>query len=538
MGKPVLSNILIAAFVALFLAIAGTKVLLLDYRPDQIIPLEGWNVRISTEATGSGENFSTSHFLPPIEPGQDIENEKFSGDYVKVSTASQRSNRTATYAFHQPLGMVRTSFSFLATTREIRYSLPDSFPIREEFGDEFQSELKAEPLIQKDAPEIVDKARELGLNETENGLVVLQRIFDYCHRQITNAKFSGETDAVLACRLGEASCNGKSRLMVALCRNRGLPARLVGGLILQGREKKTTHQWVEVWINGKWVTFCPLNGHFAQKPANYLAFYRGDHGFFKHNRDLRFDYSFRLETTLVPRDRHFAGHRFLDITSIWRLLEKSGISLATLGILLVIPIGALVTILFRNVVGVQTFGTFLPALIAYAFQGTGLVWGLIIFSAIILGGAGLDALVSRLKLLHTPRLTFLMVFVVAALLSFGVYGILHGNASLAKSLFFPLAVHTITIERFFVIAQERGPAKSFAILGWTMLVVGFCYMVMSSLVLQMAVVFFPESYLLILASSLYLGRWKGLRVAELFRFRKLIFADSSVKSGKADHASE
>jgi transglutaminase-like putative cysteine protease len=511
------------------------KIFALHYRPDQIIPLEGWYVTVATESTGNGQDFGVTHFLPSIEPGQRIEDEKYSGNYSKYSNGYKFSNRTVAYSFHQPYGLVRTSCTFMALTQEVIYTLPDSIPLTNDADESVQQYLEAEDLIQKDAPEIASLAGKLKLSETGNMIEIVKRIYTYCHEKIQNAKFSGETDAVLTARLGEASCNGKSRLMVALCRHNGIPARLVGGLILQKQEKKTTHQWVEVLINGKWVPFCPLNGHFANKPANYLAFYRGDHGFFKHTKDIRFKYTFSIAPTLVPRDRGIEGKKFLDITSVWQLLEKSGIPLSTLGIILVIPVGALVTIIFRNVLGVQTFGTFLPALIAFAFMSTGLWWGMLIFFTIIAGGAAIDSVVSRLKLLHTPRLTVIMLFVVIALLSFGVWGIKNNSPILAQSLFFPLAIHTITIERFFIIGQERGIKKSFVILGWTMLAVSFCYMVMSSLVLQMLVVFFPETYLLILAAAVYLGRWTGMRASELYRFRGLIFNTPATQGGGNAH---
>ena len=44
---------------------------------------------------------------------------------------------------------------------------------------------------------------------------------------------------------------------------------------------------------------------------------------------------------------------------------------------LMLPIGALVVVLFRNVLGVPTFGTFLPALIAASVATTGLLWGMV-----------------------------------------------------------------------------------------------------------------------------------------------------------------
>ena len=60
----------------------------------------------------------------------------------------------------------------------------------------------------------------------------LRRIYDFVSA-MPQRPFKGTTDALTALRLGEASCNGKSRLFVALARAAGIPARLVGGLVLE-----------------------------------------------------------------------------------------------------------------------------------------------------------------------------------------------------------------------------------------------------------------------------------------------------------------
>jgi hypothetical protein len=57
-------------------------------------------------------------------------------------------------------------------------------------------------------------------------------------------------------------------------------------------------------------------------------------------------------------------------------------------------------------------------------------------------------------------------------------------------------------------------------------------MVMSSLFLQLLIVILPETYLLILAATLYFGHWTGLRVSEFIRFRHLLF--SSQHGGEAN----
>ncbi|WP_231639561.1 transglutaminase-like domain-containing protein [Sphingomonas profundi] len=58
------------------------------------------------------------------------------------------------------------------------------------------------------------------------------------------------TDHVLAC--GWYDCQLGAALLVALCRARGVPARLVGGYLLWSRPSR--HMWCEVWLDG-WRPF-------------------------------------------------------------------------------------------------------------------------------------------------------------------------------------------------------------------------------------------------------------------------------------------
>ena len=48
-------------------------------------------------------------------------------------------------------------------------------------------------------------------------------------------------------------------------------------------------------------------------------------------------------------------------------------------ILLMVPLGALLLLILRNIIGIKTFGTFMPILIALAFRETQLLWGIILF---------------------------------------------------------------------------------------------------------------------------------------------------------------
>ena len=58
----------------------------------------------------------------------------------------------------------------------------------------------------------------------------------------------------------------------------------------------------------------------------------------------------------------------------------------TFKILLMIPLGGLVIAFLRQVIGVKTFGTFMPVLIALAFRETGLLAGLVLFVLVVIAG--------------------------------------------------------------------------------------------------------------------------------------------------------
>ena len=55
-------------------------------------------------------------------------------------------------------------------------------------------------------------------------------------------------------------------------------------------------------------------------------------------------------------------------------------------ILLTIPLGALVVVVLRNIIGLRTFGTFMPILVALAFRETELLWGIILFTIVVCVG--------------------------------------------------------------------------------------------------------------------------------------------------------
>jgi transglutaminase-like putative cysteine protease len=516
-------------FIALSLVLLWGVITLLkftvyNYSIRDILPQKAYTVKVAVSGQNSGRSVSIKHFLPPTGMGQRVLNESVRGNYNTYNIGLEGSNRLLEYAYSGAVDTLRATASFTVIGRHIRYDIPRDISTDKEYSPSLQRWLKPTQLIQSDDPAIIELSDSLGISGSENAYTIFKKAYDYAYNEIGSVVFSGETDALLTSQLGEASCNGKSRLMVALLRSTGIPSRLVGGFIMKDNvRKRTTHQWVEAYLNGSWVSFCPLNGYFAEKPAHYLKFYTGDHAFFRHTKNISFDYYFSSVKSMIPPRGDTQEHAFFDLINIWTTFQEAGLSLGMISSILIIPLGAIITIIFRNVIGLKIFGTFLPALIAYSFLDIGFWWGTGVFVVIILTGAIINILLDSLKILHTPRLTIIMISTALILASVGYWGIINGWSHLAKTFFFPLVIMSVTIEKFFTLVRDRGPKEAFLILFSTMIVVGACYSVMRSVFLQMLIIILPETFFLVIAAAIYLGHWIDLRISELFRFRSLLF---------------
>lgn len=265
-----------------------------------------------------------------------------------------------------------------------------------------------------------------------------------------------------------ASCNGKSRLFVALCRSLDIPARVAGGIILNEENKKTSHLWAEVLINDQWVPFDPLNGYYAYLPANYLEVYKGDEFLVKRSGNMLFDYRYeiKLATTKTALLQDF---------NMFAIAAKTGISERMLSLLLLLPIGALIVAIFRNVIGLKTFGVFLPVLIAMSFMSTGLVFGLISFVGVLMVISLLNYPMLKMGILHVPKLVVMLSAVVLLMVVILFLGVRWELIALSGVTFFPIVILTISAEKYARVVVEEGFVNASKILLQTVLVTLFCY---------------------------------------------------------------
>ncbi|WP_428263052.1 7TM domain-containing protein [Haliangium sp.] len=508
-------HLTIATFVVSPALLISYKLWGMDYSLSDILPRTRYHLSYEIGLDGHDGNVRVRTFLPLSDERQTLaEEEESSAHAVHFRADTEGINRVGVWSGSRVSDGTQLHYAVSVVAQGVRYQLDSELSVPRRYPDSVLPQLRPEPDIQVDAPEIAATLATIG---ADRGPLRdrLQRIFDFTS-SLPQRPFKGTTDALTALRLGEASCNGKSRLFVALARAAGIPARLVGGLILEAGRKRTSHQWVEVYVGGHWVPFCPTNGYFAELPERYLTLYRGDEALFRHTADINFDYGFRATTTLIPSPRARASFR---VFNVWGLFDRLGLPFSLLRTVLMLPIGALIVVLFRNVIGLPTFGTFLPALIAAAAGETGLCWGVVGLLLVMALVALARWTLQRLELLHSPTLAILLAAVVITMLTVSLLAERVGLGGLARLSFFPIAVLAIASERFYLALAERDKLSAMKELAGTLVVVACCYVLMSSLALQILLIGFPEILLFVVAANIYLGRWVGVRVSEYLRFR-------------------
>jgi hypothetical protein len=194
-------------------------------------------------------------------------------------------------------------------------------------------------------------------------------------------------------------------------------------------------------------------------------------------------------------------------------------------ILIMLPLGALVVIFMRNLIGLETNGTFMPILIALSFRETHLIMGIILFVIIVALGLFFRFSLEKLKLLLIPRLGAVLTIVVMLMLFVSIVSHKLNIVSGLSVALFPMVIITMTIERSSIVWEERGAGEAIKQVIGSLIVATLGYLLMQNKLLEHLMFVFPELLLMILAIMIWMGRYTGYRLLELWRFRYLLIGN-------------
>ncbi|MEV7568806.1 7TM domain-containing protein [Streptomyces tanashiensis] len=204
--------------------------------------------------------------------------------------------------------------------------------------------------------------------------------------------------------------------------------------------------------------------------------------------------------------------------SALRILFAKAPAIDPVSMMALLPLAALLIVVLRVVVGLNTLGTFSPVLLALAYAQAGLPLGVPLTLVMFALGFAMQPLLRRLHLPRVARLGVLIAVVtsglIAAQLGLGGFGL---SDSWGMSL--PVVVTAIVTERLWeawdldgVRAAATGAALTMgtAVLVALLLLTPYVREVAEAVPLQLAVVCAVWTSIA--------GTYRGLRLSELFRF--------------------
>ncbi|GGE50238.1 membrane protein [Halopseudomonas oceani] len=497
-------KILIATLVALGVLITGYQIYVLDIPVTEDETDDIWSLDAKVEFRATpGTPIKAQFFIPPLNQDYVSLNESFISNNYGVSVNNQKGNRRVTWSSRRASGTQTLYYRLVLTQRYSEEQAkaappPTPQPIQLEGPEQVAADALINPIRQHSAD------IETFISET------IRRVND-----ITD-------DNVKLLLAGGTTAMDKARVIDLLLSNARIPLELVHTIRLENADTQTPELWLRSYNGERWLYFHPETGQQGI-PDNRLVWWTGNDPL------LALEGGRQANVTLTVSNSEMNALRLAKLTtqnSASALLEYSlyGLPLQAqrvYQVMIMIPVGVLVILILRNLIGMQTLGTFTPVLIALAFRETELGWGIALFTLITALGLSLRSYLEHLKLQMLPRLSVVLTFVVLVIAAISLFSHKLGmEKALAVSLF-PMVILTMTIERLSITWEERGGAQSLKAAIGTLIAATLAHLLMTIPELTYFVFTFPAVLLILVAFMLAMGRYRGYRLTELMRFKAL-----------------
>ena len=495
---------LVLALIALSLGIFAFKVVVLGIPLTAKRGAGNWNVEAKVAFTARGDPVKVALLLPRDSAAFAVSDEAFASHDYDLSIGTSGGNRRVLWSAPHATG--QQSLDYRALVHRL--------PARTKQGGPAAPVPKKQTLAgaKLNAARSLVKESRARSARLETLVPRLLHLFD-----------NGQDRRVRMLLADGPAAQARAEVAAELLNLAGHPARVVHGIRLTDLAGNApVVEWLQVYGGKHWRSFNAESGA-ELSPKNFLPWWNGS------ERLTTVSGANQVQTTLaIARTEETAlgstterGQQLAPRLMALSLLSLPIETQLVYRVLLLVPVGAFLLVLLRNVVGLKTFGTFMPVLIALAFRQTQLLWGIVLFSALVAVGLLVRFYLERFRLLVVPRLAAVLIVVVLLMAALSVASHQWGLPQGVSVALFPMVILTMTIERMTTVWEERGAGEAIQ-QGLGSLAVGsLAYVIINLAWLQHLILVFPELLLLLLAGVLLLGRYSGYRLSELRRFQAL-----------------
>ncbi|MCA8902246.1 MAG: UUP1 family membrane protein [Hyphomonas sp.] len=309
------------------------------------------------------------------------------------------------------------------------------------------------------------------------------------------------------------------QLAAEVLESQGIRARIANGVYLDEARRRTEVQhWLEYHVDGRDRRYFP-----GADPKEFFTIWYGTEEMIRADGVFDFEPQIAIQpiesaANDLVRSAARADRTPVELFSFDRLPVTTQL---VYQVLITIPAGIVLLVFMRQFIGIETLGTFMPILIGLAFRETALFNGLILFSLLVALGLAMRFYLEKLRLLLVPRLAVVLIFIVICMAVIAqVFNSANMRMGLSISLF-PMVILTMTIERMSIMWEEYSPEDAIKAGAGSMFVASLAYLVMTNKHIEYLLFNFPELLLVMMAVCLLMGKYTGLRLSEIRRFREL-----------------
>lgn len=491
--------------VVAFLSIVGICLMLYQHVTFQVpwIPDNkniAWDIeaKISFQANTENLPVRVSLAIPEPQPG-----------YKVVSEATASPDYGLIYKEQRAEWSKRSVSGNQILYYRVQVLADDAFTTNSMTVPEIEEVLEPEPYLSA-----INQIKDAAYSRSTEPFSFTNEVFNELHNQDQNAKLL-------------LNKYKKPALIVKILNQAGIPAKEVKALKLEdGRRNQKLISYIAVFNEKHEYNIYDPFGETQGLGRNVFIWNNNNNSIIDVTGGTDSDINFSIVRNTISDQKALElkhnvanqnGKEFVDLSVNALPIEERAVFK---GILL-IPIGVLIVVFLRIIVGLKTSGTFMPVLIATAFLQTNLSVGLIGFLTIVGIGLIIRSWLSHLNLLLVARISTVIITVIGiiGILSLITYKI--GISDAIKITFFPMIILSWTIERMSILWEEEGSREVFKQGSGSLLVAVLAYLAMKNGIVQHITFNFLGLQLIILAAVLLMGNYTGYRLSELKRFKPL-----------------
>ncbi|MCZ4322295.1 Inactive transglutaminase fused to 7 transmembrane helices [Pseudomonas sp. 8BK] len=498
-------KVLVILLVSLGVLITAYQIFILGIPMTEDETDDLWNIDAKVEFQASPrEPVKLQMFVPPLAQDYVSLNESFISNNYGVSINRADGNRKVTWSARRASGKQTLYYRLVLTKRYSGEQAKAKGPIfRDSIPVEGAEKIAAEALLAPIRQHSADV--ETFISETI--------------KRVNN----DNDDNVKLLLGGDASTPNKAKVIELLLSIAHVPMERVHTIRLAADIQQSPELWLRSFNGENWLYFNPESGEQGL-PVDRLIWWIGDDSLVTLEGGKQAQVSFSLNNSEMNAIRLA---KLTDENTDADFLEYSlyGLPLQTqqtFMIMVMIPIGVLVILVLRNLGGLQTLGTFTPVLIALAFREMQLGYGIMFFTIITALGLSLRSYLEHLKLQMLPRLSVVLTFVVVLIAAISLFSHKLGLERGLSVALFPMVILTMTIERLSITWEERGGGHAFKVAIGTLFAATLAHLLMSVPELNYFIFTFPAVLMILVGFMLAMGRYRGYRLTELFRFKAFL----------------